>query len=815
MMRHPFFTFINVAGLSLGFATFLILWPYTQAELNSENFISEHRRIFRTVLDMQTTDGPETGEKFKATLQPSFVTSTMFNDNLIGAFTRYITQDNFWPTYTPGLKAYLVAAPIEKERHEAFKIENSICADQNFFDFFDLPFLSGNRSLALNRGESIALSERFAKKLFGQQPALGKLITVNGSSFEVTGIFKNLPPNSHLNFDVVFSNAANLSRWNESTPTIPMWSFHYCKTDDSNSLKETLNTNKDRLLGKIYNNFKQVTMDFEVEPLREIVFKNYFDNERYVTKSKFNLSMLATVSLVVLLMAWINYVNLTISRTKYRFAEMAARKVSGAQSTDLFLQFICQSALINVLGILIAITIIQLVRIPFELLFNIYIVPFSEYSTGMILFFGLIFAAGITICAIYPTWVATNRTARQLINNKSSNSGLWLTSILTTSQYTTALTLIILILVSHTQLNFILSKDIGINKENVLVIEAPVIGLETTGVQKMIRFAEQLKAETGTSGITLSGRVPGDYPYMAIVRRPDTDRGVALDTYGGTDENFLTFYQLELLAGRNFQRDEKPNVVLLSRHAIERLGFSSPEAAIGSAVEVNNYSEPFTAAEIIGIFDDYRVLPFLNSQNDADFLEKGQCFAYMDNLWKEDLPERVSVKLTLAELQAFLPNAEKLFREAFPGNVFNWYFLDDHIQRHYQQQEILRNQISLFTFLAIGVACLGLLGMIANKVADKTKEIGIRKILGAHHFHISAVLLNSTFSQAMFAVVAGIPIAWILSNEYLTRYSERIELQWWHFGVPVVVLFGIMLMTIVSVLWKAATRNPVEALKYE
>src|SRR5690606_3241587 len=225
--------------------------------------------------------------------------------------------------------------------------------------------------------------------------------------------------------------------------------------------------------------------------------------------------------------------------------------------------------------------------------------------------------------------------------------------------------------------------------------------------------------------------------------------------------------------------------------------------------------EPFTTAEIIGVFEDYRVLPFLNSLNGSDASDKGQCFAYMNNLWKEDLPERVSVKLTLADLPGFIRKAERLFNDVFPGNVFHWYFLEDHIQRHYQQQEILRNQIFLFTFLAIGVACLGLLGMMANQVADKTKEIGIRKILGAHQLHISMALLHSTFKQALIAVTVGIPIAWMLSNEYLTRYSERIELQWWHFSIPVAVLFSIMLMTIVTLLRKAAKGNPVDALKYE
>ncbi|HEX5170949.1 MAG TPA: ABC transporter permease [Cyclobacteriaceae bacterium] len=813
MARSPFFTAINVTGLSVGFAVFFILWPFTQAELDSENFIKDRQKIFRTLFNVKVVGGPAAGQEHTGTMQPSIVTSTLFNEKLIDEYTRFIPQDNFWPTHTPGLKAYLVIRSVKK--NPVFKIENSICADQNFFEFFDLPFLTGNRATALSQGESIALSESVSNRLFGNQPALGELVTVNGLTFHVTGTFKDLPANSHFNFDVVFSNATKLSFWNDMASTMPLWCFHYCKGEDSASLLETLNKNKERVLGKILNDMKQLNIDYKVEPLPEIVFKNYFDGERYTTKAKFTLTVLAAVSLVVLLMAWMNYINLTISRTRNRFKEIAARKVSGAGTADLFVQFISQSAWINLFAVLVAITIIQLVRNPFEVFFNIYIIPFKEHNLNVFLFFALILAAGILICAIYPTWVTAGLTPRQLINDTSVTQRRLLPSVLTTSQYITALVLIVLILVSHTQLSFILSKDIGINRENVIVIEAPVVGLEENGVHKMISFAGQIKSATGRPEVTLSGRVPGDYPYTAIVRRPGTDQGSVLDTYGGTDENFIMFYELELLAGRNFQKDEKPDVVLLSKHAIERLGFDSPEEAIGSLVEVNNYSEPFTRAEIIGVFRDYRVLPFLSSQNNPESLERGQCFAYMDNLWKEDLPERVSVKLIPGQLDTFIGEAERLFAETFPGDVFNWYFLDDHIGRHYQQQKILRNQISFFTFLAVGVACLGLLGMIANKITDKTKEIGIRRILGAHHLHISFVLLGSTFKQLMVSVVTGIPIAWVLSEQYLMRYSERIELQWWHYGIPVVILLSILMTTVASLLWKAASRNPVDALKYE
>ena len=698
MARSPFFTFINVAGLSIGFAVFFILWPFTQSELDSEHFIKDRKKIFRTLNSMVVTQGPEAGKQFLGTGQPSFLTSTLFSEKQIDEFTRFIPQDYFWPNNSPGLKAYLVIAVNDEiGSRSAFKIENAICADENFFDFFDLPFLSGNRTTALKQGETITISESFSIKLFGKDSPIGKIVTVNNLPFQVTGVFKDFPMNSHFNFDVVFSNASKLSYWNDISPSLILYCFHYCKTDGTlDDLREIFNKSKERVL-KTYLKSRNSTYEFKLEPLSEIVFKSHFNENRYVVKSKFTLKMLSVVSIVVLLMAWMNYINLTISRTKKRFKEMAARKVSGADSKDLFVQFISQSLITNLLAALVGVTIMQLVKTPFEIFFNIHAIPFNQHGINTLTLFGTVFITGVFICALYPAWVASRFTTRQLIGYNITTEKRLLPSILTTFQYITALVLIILILVSHTQLSFVLSKDLGINKENVVVIEAPVVGLEENGVKKMTSFVEQLKASTN-SPITLSGRVPGDYSYTALIRKKGSDIVGVTDTYGGTDENFLPFYGLKLLAGRNFQKDEKPDVVLLSEHATERIGFNSPEEAIGSSVEVNNYDEPFTKAEVIGVFSDYRVMPFLTSQNSSeDISGRGQCFAYLDSLWKEDLPERVSVKVTLAQADEFIQTASRIYTETFPGNAFTWYFLlDDHINRHYQQQKILRNQISFY-----------------------------------------------------------------------------------------------------------------------
>ncbi|HEX6891575.1 MAG TPA: FtsX-like permease family protein, partial [Chryseolinea sp.] len=248
--------------------------------------------------------------------------------------------------------------------------------------------------------------------------------------------------------------------------------------------------------------------------------------------------------------------------------------------------------------------------------------------------------------------------------------------------------------------------------------------------------------------------------------------------------------------------------------AIKRLGFHSPGDALGAILIPT--SAPETQFKIIGIFEDFRSAPFLTGKGSTeDVTGRGQCFSNFRMNLDYGIPERVSVRLKEGQLQDFITNTGKLYADMFPGNVFNWYFLDQHVNRHYQQQQIIRNQVSFFTFLAVAVACLGLLGMITNRVADKLKEISIRRILGARHFHITAVLLDTTFKQIVIAMAIGLPIAWKLAHEYLERYTERIDLHWWHFSLPLAILLAIMFATIASVLWNASRNNPVEALKHE
>ena len=565
--------------------------------------------------------------------------TTVLCEMLRGTFLR----DGFTKITTPDLKADLIVTLEQPfQSITQIKLEKSICADQNFFEFFDLPFIHGDRRKALSSAEAIVLSERTSKSFFGTENPVGKVLRINAKQFQVTGVFKDIPRNSHLKFEAAFSNVSTLKYWNSVNDD---WVFEYFKMDDPSRLDDILNANKERLIGEYLNKNQHIKIDFKSQPLTEIAFSQGSNGDVYKPKSKLILNTLAGVALVVLIMAWMNYINLTVSRTKTRFKDIAVRKVSGAVLSNFLLQFICQSTVINVLGALIGLTIIQIVRVLFDQVFNIYIVSFYDLDFQTLLFFFVTFVIGIIATACYPAWIAFQHTTRQLLTNNIPSRKSLLTTCLTTAQYVIALSLIAGAFVMNSQLEFILDKDWGIDKENLVVIESPILGLEENGNQKMVEFAQLIKNKLNTEGVSLSARVCGEMPWSPSLRRVGSNIFYGIDTHGGVDESFIPTFKLKLIAGRNFLPNETKPSIILSRFASERLGFNSPDDAIGTIIE-SLAPGGWIKVEVIGVIEDYRMAPYILEEGSTESVTgRGQCLTYLNSGWPAYVPNRISLKL--------------------------------------------------------------------------------------------------------------------------------------------------------------------------
>jgi putative ABC transport system permease protein len=548
------------------------------------------------------------------------------------------------------------------------------------------------------------------------------------------------------------------------------------------------------------------------QPLKEVPYdSNRFDMHK--PKSKYLLHIFCIASLVILMMAWINYINLTISSSNKRMKEIAARKTVGAGSKDFIIQFMLEAVVVNIISFLLALTFVQLFKLPADIFLQFYIPSWNAITLTTWIIISSVLLLGILLTGFYPAVITLKKSPKSLFNSShlktKGNNVSW---ILTTIQFTSALVLIIWVYTIHNQLTFILKRDIGLNVKQVLIVDLPIIPSKNF-IRDIDQLTKSASALAGVAGYTVSNNVTAGNmrtPYFKIALGKNGP-GITVDCNGGVDENFISFYGIRLLAGRAFQADRPSdkNSLLISRGAALRLGITKLEDAIGLRPEM-------PAGEIIGVFEDFTLRPLIYDDDNINFGGvPGIALTYKSFLQESLIPKKVSFRITSVRPDKTIEELRAIYNSIFPGNIFNWYFLEDQINNRYESDQTARNQIFFFSVLAIGIACLGLLGVITESVVKKVKEIGIRKVLGARLHHIAQVLLSATIKQIIVATVISIPMAYFLTHQYVEKFTERITLQWWHYMIPVALLLVIMFATIASVLYDAAKTNPVESLRYE
>lgn len=822
MARNSFFTFINIFGLAVGFASFFALWNFSIQELQSDQYHKDYDRIARIGWHWRFTDDGKKWDHFTVGFSKSDIPIRVKEDfPEVEDFTRIHAQQFF------GRAAGLVPldrrinmAVIGQKEENVFKEEHVVYADQNLFNFFSIPLTRGDANQVLKDAGSIVISESQSVKYFGKQNPIGELLKANDTiTLKVTGVFKDLPHNTHLNFDMVISNSPYVSAWASAfnSPTV-----NYIKLRKGVSFgdfEEKLSKRKQDYFAALLQVIANTDIDMFVQPLDEIIYSANFPGDEFTPRSKSLLITFTMVSIVLLAMAWVNYINLWIARNKKREKELATRKINGARSKDFVFQFLTESAVINLLAVLLAITFLQFARIPFKHLFNIQINDLWQSHPQSLVVFGLVFLISICLTGLYPAWVARNNHPLALFRKSGAHgsSGVF-SSGLVVIQYASAVVLILWSSIVYLELNHVLQKETGLDRENVFIVEVPATK-NTEG--KLDGLINDITSNPSIENAAYGIFAPGEGSFTVNTRRRGSATQVGFE-WNGVSEDYFELFGLKLMAGRNFVPSDKDDVVILSEVAVQRLGFENPADAVGTKLEMLKWeaSAKFHTVEIIGILKEFRTMPFFetsisssNLQN--EYQSQGKLFIYKNRGLEIFQPERLAIKIKTGELKKAITWIEDAYSVAFPGTPFTWFFLEDSMNKAYLNEKITRNRILLFVVLAIIIACLGFQGMIMHKVTSKTKEIGIRKILGAGTAHISQVILQPSSIQFGISMLIGVPIAWYLGELYLQKFSERIVLQWWHYAMPVLALMMIMLCTVAMLLWKAAKNNPVDALKYE
>jgi putative ABC transport system permease protein len=662
---------------------------------------------------------------------------------------------------------------------------------------------SDSSLLAVN---TAVLTESAAKRYFGNEDPIGKVISLNGRDrYAIRGIAKDVPSNSHFKFDILLSyqNLINQNEWFNSG-----WlgaSFYtYVRLTPGTDFK-SLEAKIPQLPQKFIGDFMKQAyflVEFKLRKLSDIHLHSAISNELTVNGNFRSITFLGIIAVLVLLIAYVNYINLTTSRSIERASEVGVRKVLGALKKQLVGQFVTEAVLLNFVALIISVVAALLLSPLFHRLSGSLI--HLNWQTIAVLSVVLLLAA-VLMTGLLPAFYLSRFTPTAVLKGKGqtgSRSMSLFKNGMVVFQFAISVILISGTILINRQLSFVKHQDLGIDIDRTIVIEGPQSISNGAYGDRLQSFKSELLQQSDVKSLAVSTSIPGKEitwtpVYGKLVSGTNTEKKIDMI---GIDEDFVETYGLKLLAGRNFEgpRQDVINQLIVNESAVTYLGFSSPEDAIGKELTSSENGN----AHVIGVVRDF---------NQRSLKELPKPIAFSNRPWNE----YYSVKLGQAGVNRLMPFIESLWSKTFPGNPIRFFFLDDFFNNQYQADLKFGQFFRIFSVLAVFIACLGLLGLSSYTISRRTKEIGVRKVNGAEISEI-LYLLNKDFVQwVIVAFVVAIPISYYAMNQWLENFAYKTSLSWWIFALAGLLALGIALLTISWQSWKAATRNPVEALRYE
>jgi putative ABC transport system permease protein len=768
-------------GLAVGMAACFLIFLYITFETSYDNFHSKEDRIYRVVSDVKTpTETINTG------LTTSPVAINMKRD---------------FPEVEDAVRLTKIAMLVRKGEVK-FEEQKSVLADSTLFNVFDFPLIKGDKNSALKGPMSIVLSETTAKKYFGNTNPMGQQVQLTGDAINatVTGVMKDLPKNSQIEAEMFISlSSKQVFPYNMSDSE---WTNHNHYT----YLLLKPNANAKALEAKFdaFQEFhhgadaKRLQMQdyLSLEPLGYVYLKSKRDG--FVTGNINNVYIFSAIAVFILLIACVNFINLTTARSAERAKEVGIRKVVGALRFQLARQFISESIVICFIAFLLSVALAWIALPLFnqlagkEISNSIFSNPFHVISLFLLSFFiGL-------MAGFYPSLVLSSFKPVSVLKGRFSTGtrGLILRKSLVVFQFTISIILIAGTIIVYRQLNYMRSQSLGFSKEHTVVIN-------TNSDKNKDAFKQSLSAIPGVISSTLSSHIPGggsNGAYSQLENKNGEMQKSNVDLYF-VDFNYIRQYDLKLAAGRGFSKDfptDSTQAMVINEAASKILGYNTPQEAIG-----RRFEQWGKKGQIIGVLKNFH---YKSLQQDMSPL------VMRYEPWGLPL---VSIKLSSNNLPATLKAIGSKWNEAIPNRPFDYYFLDEFFDRQYRAEDHFGNLFFNFAVLAIFISCLGLLGLSSYSTMQRTKEIGIRKVLGANVAGIVNLLSIDFIKLMLIALVIAAPIAWFGMNKWLQEFAYRIGISWWVFLMAGITAIFIELVTISFQAIKAAIANPVKSLRTE
>jgi putative ABC transport system permease protein len=781
LLKNKDSSLINIFGLAISIAVCVLIVQFTSFELSYDQFHQRAESIYRVYLDIYKNG---TREVQSARVSPGVAAVFQEEFPAIEAYTRMVILG------PDGVLTY----------NNRYSSESDILlADSSFFDVFSFKLLRGNKQTAFTEPFCVVITENTARTIFGSEDPLGKSVVINAKNFDgtslpfkVTGVIENFPTNTHLHPGVLISY-----------PTLFEFVGH--RFDESWSWNETytylrLRPNVDPLdleskFPNVVHQFngqladQQLDWMYKLQPVTDIHLHSNLQHEISVNGKATYVYMLVAVGILIILIAYINYVNLVTVKAMQRAKEVGVRKVSGAHRTQIIIQFFVESLFVNGIALLMAIILSSLAR---PLIGNLFDITFSDtifIHPPIWLGFSTLLLAVVCGSGIYPALVLSGYKPIMALKGGyvRGKSAETIRKLFVTGQFSVAMILIALTLAAIVQVQYMQQQSLGFNPEQIVVIKSPKAHDYGHG-GNFSGFQNKISLLSNVSSVSASNVVPGQeiywYDDQVTINGKDASGVFSMLAVG---QNYFSHYNITLISGRLFtENPQDQNKWIINESAVRLLGFVDTEQALGQRLNDK---------EIIGVVKDFHHQS-LKTYIPPILFTAGHEFNYY------------TVKLETNDLST-------VYTKLFPGSPYEYFFLDEFFDNQYKAELLFNDLFGLFSGLAILVACMGLFGLSSYLTLKRTKEIGIRKVMGASVISVVGLLIRDFAKLVVIAGILAIPAAYVIIGSWVENYAFRIEVTWWLLVLPVVITLLLALAVITVQTIRTALINPTLCLRYE
>jgi putative ABC transport system permease protein len=793
LRKRTAFSIINITGLALGVCTCLIILNYIDFETSYDNFhthAADLYRINRTFI--------QHGERKVPNVMTTYGVGPALETDLPEVKHYIRTHEE---------EAVLQYQP-ESGDAKAFHESKILIADSTFFDAFTFKSLAGNLGNALNDPNNIVLTQSVARKYFGSESPIGKTMTLSGGrmngDYTVTAVMEDIPGNSHFTFHILvpMHNIFLTKQYQQDDG----WGWNnfttYIQLNEGTSAERAEQKLPDFCQRRLDPKWKDMNgrMELKLQPVRDIHLQPGL-RLNVETVNPGTIYFFGVIAGFILFIAWINYINLSTARAMERAREVGIKKAIGAFRSELIVQFLCESVVINLIGMVLAVSLAVLLlpllsdMIGRELTFN-----FTDIRLWIVL--TALFFIGTLASGIYPALVLSSFKITKVMKGQREGSGFSLRKALVVFQFAASLILIAGTLVVYRQIHFMQAQDKGLRMDQMLVVAGPGTISWRTAERKLAIFKEEVLKVKGVKEIATSGALPGGgHNWGADVRK--SGAAITENKLGSVvwiDPDFIPAYNIPFVAGKNFDPAIKSDMdaVIINEASLDAYDLGTAEQALHQQLVMGE-----DTATIIGVLKNYN---WSSLKTD-----------YVPFLFRADtiIPPKISIHLQAQNIPAAVDEIGKLYKELIPGEPFEYTFLDDSFNAQYKSDQQFGNIFGMFASLAVAISCLGLWGLASFTTAQRLKEIGVRKVLGASVSSIVILLSGQFMRLVVVAAVIALPAVWYGSSTWLRSFAFRIALGLDLFMLPVALLTLIALLTVSVQVFKGAITNPAKVLRSE